>query len=521
MNSMLTGQRQVLEMKRVKWKIFCVGLVGTVALFCFWHTRHNSSGAPRYRNLHRETDRNLHVHRETDRNLHVHRETESKAAKQVVQDVSRLAPPPPPAPQPPKLPEISGKTSSSASKRSSLGYVLTLKYTGQMVAGLRGISSQQCWLRSFMLPMTIVEPFVETEKSLFAHSPSLWSGSGLQLSNYYRLADVNMTSWDTFLREAPRKMIVVQVKNIYKLNCVHFNCKYVDPAARLSGSMKCFLSPPVREAVNYLKARGFEVVRQVCIDCLTEDFRKINPRYFGEFILGEYHAREVTVLFDAWKFSFEIAPDCKQSASACPKTLDFLSHIGAPPSLNQDASRYLEVIDDLQDNSDREISSSIGVMVRLEWFLIKHRENSLEMIRDCLDQVKTTTKRLAGGGNDRVVLALDVGRYGSGSFGATLRLNHISDVYFETVLGEVKDFVQLLYDGKLTFDMWENSYAAVANDNSDRSYIATLQSEVASRAKCLVLMGGGHFQALALKKYVTHNPLNHDCMYKICHDDNV
>ena len=43
----------------------------------------------------------------------------------------------------------------------------------------------------------------------------------------------------------------------------------------------------------------------------------------------------------------------------------------------------------------------------------------------------------------------------------------------------------------------------------DSSYIAALQCTLASRAECLILVGGGMFQELTMKKYMsTHEKAN-------------
>ena len=60
---------------------------------------------------------------------------------------------------------------SPEARQSKRGYVLTLKFTGQQAAGVRGIFSQQCWLKLFGLPMSIVEPFVN--ESVISHSKKL------------------------------------------------------------------------------------------------------------------------------------------------------------------------------------------------------------------------------------------------------------------------------------------------------------------------------------------------------------
>ena len=46
-------------------------------------------------------------------------------------------------------------------EKFKFGHVITLGYTGQQIAGVRGLLSQQCWIASFGLPMKIVEPYTK------------------------------------------------------------------------------------------------------------------------------------------------------------------------------------------------------------------------------------------------------------------------------------------------------------------------------------------------------------------------
>lgn len=412
------------------------------------------------------------------------------------------------------------ETSSSSGR---LGYVLTLRYTGQIVAGLRAIASQHCWLSSFKLPLAIVEPYVDTPTSTIVHSPKFWAredtknASGLQLSEYYRLSEetgINMASWGGFLTSAPRKLIVLGVKNLHHRECLRFTHQSCSRRVAISTS-DCEPLPVTRSSVEYLQARGFVVVREVCVDCTgVEASVDLNPQKLVQHVFGSHQPEDVTLLVEGWRYSFDITPHCKKVA--CPRVSEFLSHVKSPPSFDEDAAHYLEVIDQLQGNTGEEITASIAVMIRVEWFLINHKHQSLEKIRACLNSVQKMTRSLSGDRHTRMVLALDVGRFGSGSFATTLRLNHLTTGYFEEVQKVVKDFVQELYNGQLSFESWEDSYQTVAGRGSvDRTRVASLQGEVASRAKCLVLMGGGHFQSLALHKYQSRTQGN-NCVYKIC-----
>lgn len=417
------------------------------------------------------------------------------------------------------------KGGQHARNATSGGFVLTLKFTGQQVAGMRGMFSQQCWLNSFGLPMSIVEPFVTD--SMLMHTKEMWQREegktnpmSLRLSNFYRMPSrgdtgITMSTWERFLSAAPRKLIVVNIENVYGRSCLNFGPKTCNEQ---SGSqllqLKCKPLKMIKDSVAYLEAHGFQVVRKVCFNCSSSEITKFSPNYVTEYIFGDYKPHDVTVLISHWKFSFQITPHC--AAHACDRLAESFKEVQSPSNLGRAAARYSDVIDRLQGRAGQPVDITIAVMVRLEWFLITYRDSSLEKIDSCLQTVVKTKQELesAANGTTRVLLALDVGKFGSGSFNKTIQL-HITHTYFEAVLAKVKNIVLQLYNRKLTFDLWEESYASAAGGSTDRSYIAALQSLVASKADCLVLMGGGHFQELALQKYTTRAPAKR-CVHKVC-----
>lgn len=75
---------------------------------------------------------------------------------------------------------------------------------------------------------------------------------------------------------------------------------------------------------------------------------------------------------------------------------------------------------------------------------------------------------------------------------------------------EAKLLIMDLYSNKLTFEEWEESFNKATGGVKNNGYIAALQRTLASRAKCLVLVGGGSFQELALKDYLKNHPNKED-----------
>ena len=67
----------------------------------------------------------------------------------------------------------------------------------------------------------------------------------------------------------------------------------------------------------------------------------------------------------------------------------------------------------------------------------------------------------------------------------------------------------------LNFDM-----ITIAHGITDLGYVAAIQRTIASRADCLVLVGGGHFLKLALGDYLKFHP-NHSswCIHTVCMEE--
>ena len=63
----------------------------------------------------------------------------------------------------------------------------------------------------------------------------------------------------------------------------------------------------------------------------------------------------------------------------------------------------------------------------------------------------------------------------------------------------------------------EESFAQVASVANSGGYMAALQRTIASKADCLILVGGGYFQELALNDYKMNHPdKNKWCVHLVC-----
>ena len=398
---------------------------------------------------------------------------------------------------------------------AKLGYVVTLKFTGQQAAGIRGVFSQKCWLKQFDLPMSIVEPFV-TDSTL-SHSKRLWDSeitTKPHFSNFYQTSTyLEMTNWKTFLKVAPRKLIVLTIQNAFVKGCLVFTKRPCIRKNPIPEQMKCVQTRELTNAVDYLKSKGFQIVRNICLNC-SDELHGASPTDITEYIFQGHKASSVTLLVNRWKFSFEISPDCKRG---CHQGLDEVSLL---PAIARDARKHLEVLKlklGYEGWSDKSLTI-VGVMVRLEWFMISRKNRTLEELGLCFAHIQTTIDAISQrtGNEVLLILALDIGRFGSGTFPTTIRLNHFSPQYVSAIEDKVKDMVFQLYKKQMNFEEWEGTFDSVVEGNPDRGYIATLQAEEVGGADCLILMGGGHFQVLAKEQFTRRNPTN-KCIHYICH----
>jgi hypothetical protein len=83
----------------------------------------------------------------------------------------------------------------------------------------------------------------------------------------------------------------------------------------------------------------------------------------------------------------------------------------------------------------------------------------------------------------------------------------------------IKGTVVCWFNYSVSFRNWENTLFNVTGGIKDRSYIAALPRTVASRAVCLVLVGGGNFLRLALHNYLNDHTDPHSwCLHFVCLD---
>lgn len=407
------------------------------------------------------------------------------------------------------------------------GYVLTLEYTGQLVAGLRALLSQQCWISSFGLPLLIVEPF--SNNSLLRHSHRMWkdysrNSPTVRFRDLFDLdhfneqskvvGDAGIAEWEEFIEFAPRKVILLTINDIHRSGCLLFDadtCNSVEPTVNKKVFQGCNYSKNSRATLEYLKRHDFYVVRNVCLNCM-EDMINLTPDAVTNYIFGSHDAWDVTLIVNRWRFSMRINKNCREM-DTCRNQEGVLSQrFVRSRRLERDANWYL--------NSYFPSQMIITIMIRIEWHFITNRKETHNDAIKCLMEVLTTVEGLQknfGNINIPSFLSMDVGSYGSGTFHQTIQHTNTSISTYDDVLNHTRVFVKKLYRGAWTFNDWEESFLTVPGLLMDRGYIATLQRTIAAKGDCLILMGGGHFQHMALQAYLsTHPSSNEQCVKYVC-----
>ena len=81
------------------------------------------------------------------------------------------------------------------------------------------------------------------------------------------------------------------------------------------------------------------------------------------------------------------------------------------------------------------------------------------------------------------------------------------DTHFDAhVENAIKETVASFHHKFRSFEEWEQSFTKATNGINDQTFIAALQRVIASRARCLLLFGGGSFELLAFQDYLHNHP---------------
>ena len=376
------------------------------------------------------------------------------------------------------------------------GYIMSTSYSGWTGGGTGALLQLQCYMKLHALPMQVVEPAVVDSKfGVVLNETALRFSDLFDINQYNQLLlqdgkHVPLSPWNDFLQTAPRSTVFV------KLHVTHTKPPEVE-CERGQGT-QC--DTPAE--LKFLESKGFSVVKIVNVFFPTKS--PFTVKELKQNILDRWKPDEVTVVLNRWTYYYSMQPEDK--SHYCGGTEWTAKKVLHPSErLLKDIILYEKVYQNSQ--------TSVAVMMHAERLVALLSTVNKSMVMKTADlhlkKLLTTVKELRKKFPDGTTFgAVGIGRFGGGGLshtfsGAAMQLK-------PQILQSIQNTLTSLYDNKWTFSEWEDTFLQASHGIADRGYIAAIQKGVASRAKCLVLFGGGRFQFLALNEYLHNHPKKSD-----------
>ena len=397
---------------------------------------------------------------------------------------------------------------------TGFGYVMALRYTGQQGTGIQALMSLQCFIGSLNLSMYILEPSMTGTSfgSSFELSQTYNLRSLLKFSDIFDVTHFNNASKSMgfaeirpeseFQRNAPTDVILIE------------SFRSVESPVTLVWTSKekddCYSDQHV--------PNGYCIRRVVSVTGKKDI--KVSYQIFTEeelfsVVLGPWSPKEVTLVFREWHTPWYILSPSLLNPLHCKdiRSVSTEKQFHTSSALLADAQRY-------EDRFLGSANNKLAIMFRIERLMIhltilknrKKIENIEMSVTKCLNKVvNIAEERWKKHGFSTPLITLDLGNYGSISW----RDRNIE--VSRNITKQAKSTLSKLFHDQWTFSEWEDSFTQVATIRTSSGYIAALQRTLASRADCLVLVGGGYFQELALNDYKRNHPEKSTwCIYIVC-----
>lgn len=401
--------------------------------------------------------------------------------------------------------QMSGFTNINIPSRDHGTYVLVLRLAGQQGSGVRSLSVFQCVLGSIHGGFYIIEPNIQ-ETHLATVDGDQLKFSSLFDFDYFneRSRDIGfpeMVEVDQFTKYSSNYTIYVYIRPDDKyqgMQKVVWDAK-VDETHCLDSEQISLLAQPYKGALSKAEHVLSTLKPGTCIvrivDLWVCAYRKCITRPVSairNFLFGEWSPQEVTLVFTHWYNKFFIPVDTPLNGVDClRKYAQNEVRVQFRPSnrLVRDAGTY----ESLFLGGRNKLAIMLRVERVIKHYLMEDNVNtSNRSLEKCFDKVLTLKLNA-----EKPFVTLDIGKFGTQSRFRSTK---------SEMLAELSNGVLMsLYDNKWSVKEWENSFAEATGGITDVSYIAALQRMIASRADCLVLMGGGSFQSLAVYDYLEYH----------------
>ena len=298
-----------------------------------------------------------------------------------------------------------------------------------------------------------------------------------------------LITWEEFVKHSPKKLVLVHQQRLRR------ECK------------KSMLS----STKEFVTENNYEIVRQVCINFKYTGV--LSPRQFLDKVYGQFKPNEVVVIFYRWGGIVDGVADYRVSIKGTSCYRDSMIRLFHPSK---------QLLSDVKEYSARYMNNSkdyVAVMIRVEYFAINHGLNKLptdvqrNKLIGCFNMINEKVKNMM---QEKQIasksLMIDVGKHGTYSFrkgtGKSSRLD------LKALNDAVQYLFEIMYGKSFTQEMWEETYESVARFNAP-GYIAIMQKQLAASSTCLVLSGGGSFQASARILYNELHP-SAKCVTSAC-----
>ena len=367
----------------------------------------------------------------------------------------------------------------------SAGVVLSDSYADQVTTAISNMMDLQCWAGQFNV--SVVEPFLSGSHFKTGPTPSRLKFSNIFNKSYWNAFCEKhhfapLVHWKQFLNFAPRSIILAHVTT-------------------LDSNKSC--------AVGYLKAQwsplfqryGFKVIKEACIE-----MRKTGPlttKQFSSLVFGKHSPQNVTLLFHNWRGIRRAAPLQRiiLKDTTCSGTLrtNYTTSL-TRAKLDEDGILLpsQEILKLVEAYTQRYLHSGeyIAVMLRMERIYMKKgvRDYSTNITTCIVKIISLWREMVQESGVEATFISTDIGKYGSSGIRMSKQVPEDASKLFHAIKNS-------------TLQNYDKTFAAVTGENSnEKGYISVLQKALASRAKCLLLVGGGSYQAHTLHLYKQLHP---------------
>ena len=385
------------------------------------------------------------------------------------------------------------------------GYVLALSYKDQITSSSHRLVSLSCWAKQWN--MTVVSPFVSDTFFRVPLPAVPTTTTAMKYDEIFNISKWNayceehslspFAPWEDFLQNAPREVVLVDL--VYN----RYIQKQCDKT--VFGNKECNFQLLKYFWSQMLAPHQFRVVKEICID-LNQHLRHdvtmedLNLLFWGNN--SDYPPNSVSLVMNEWN---GIAYDIHRKTGElmeCHIDVNTTNCLSFPPESKNMVYKLLSPSSRLFHDAEMFVSkylsqsnSYVAVMVRWEWAGMQRVNHNSVVIQNIVKEWQRQENTTG------IFLTTDIGKYGS----VVLAGNH----HIETL---TKELFKTLYGKVISLEDYSRRFEDVSN-STHPGYISQLQRVIAAKARCLLMVGGGHFQQQTLKLY---NELHGEQIQRSC-----